>query len=304
MRDIIAISLIIFFGFVLTGVAYCKENPGKTVLTMGRVEETAGIVQKRLGPIVRYLAYKLKDMGIKQGEVLGGQSNATIIKYLKDGSLDIVIEAAFFAVLYRSKTNAVPILFSWRYGTRMLSSFIFVRNDSGIMTLEGLKGKVIAFEDLGSTPEYFLPKIILEGKGFEFVYLDSPHSPVPEDKIGYVFAGDELNITSWVFYNKVDGGALSSAEWSEEEVNPKNYRDKFNIIYSTPQVISAVVLLRKGLDEELAKRIKEELLDMHKNDEGLQALKPFKVDKFEELSESILENIEDMLIIPQKEEIY
>ena len=49
----------------------------------------------------------------------------------------------------------------------------------------------------------FFQKIGMRAKGLELVELSSFNSIVPKDKTGYVFAGSELNISSWVFYKKV-----------------------------------------------------------------------------------------------------
>ena len=67
MRKVIWTSLVLSLCFVSTG-AYSQEVPNKTVLTIGKSTEEIIEYQGKFAPIVRYLASKLKDVGIDQGE--------------------------------------------------------------------------------------------------------------------------------------------------------------------------------------------------------------------------------------------
>ncbi len=184
------------------------------------------------------------------------------------------------------------------------NSFIFVRKDSGIRRLEDLKGKVIAFEDPGSTSAYFLPKYSIEEKGLDFLEIELSNFPVPEDKIGYVFAHQELNISSWVFFKKVDAGALSNLDWHNQEENPGAFRKEYKIIYETQKIPRMLVMAREGLDKIFVTRIKEELLNMDKSEEGREALKGgLKISKFVEIPEGLLESIENLFIEFMEEEV-
>ena len=304
MHKIFVVGLIFTMWFVLAGATYSQETHKKNVLTMGRFSDKAFKEQKQIMPIITYLASKLKDMGIEQGDVVLVRDNETVIEYLKEGKLDIVLETPFSAYQYKVKTNAIPILSVWRKGVGEYSSVIFVRKDSGIQQVEDLKGRVFAFEDPGSTSSYFLPKYTLKAKGLDLVGIDSSDSPVPEGKIGYVFAGSELNISNWVFFNKVDAGALSNSDWTDQKDNPEAYRKEFKIIYETLKVPRMLLVVREGINKKLLERIKEELLKMDKSKEGRDALKPFKVKKFTELSEGSLGHIENLLRKVSSEELY
>lgn len=298
MYRAIIVSIIIPFYFALVSVVFGNEVIGKRVLTMGRVSDKISKEQKQLKPIITYLASRLKDIGIECGEVVLVHDNKSVIDYLKDGKLDIVLETPFSAYLYKTKANANPILLVQRKGVGEYNSIVFVRKDSGIHQVEDLKGKVIAFEDPGSTSSYFLPKYSIMANGIGLEKIESVHSVVPGDKIGYVFAGSEINISTWVFFNKVNAGVLSSTDWLDHKDNPEAYREEFEIIYETQNVPRMLVIAREGLDEKLLKRIKEELLNMDKSDEGRNALRKFKVQNFYEPLEGIddvFKPIEDML---------
>ncbi len=299
MRKTVITGLILTLVFLRADITFGQGAAGKNVLTLGKATRKVSKQQKRMEPIIAYLASRLDDVGINRGELLLARDNEALIPYLQEGRVDVVLETPFSASLYEIKTKAVPILIARRQGVTEYKSVIFVRRDSGTRSLEDLKGRVIAFEDPGSTSAYLLPRLAIELEGFTLVEVRSPNSAVPEDKIGYVFAGEELNVSTWVFFGRVDAGALSSLDWDDQEDNPAPYRKEFEIIYETMSVPRMLVLVREGMDERLRDRITEELLNMDKDEEGREALKPYKISKFMELPED-MENtfkpIEDFII--------
>ncbi len=128
--------------------------------------------------------------------------------------------------------------------------------------------------------------------------LSSFNSIVPKDKIGYVFAGSELNISSWVYYKKVAAGALSNLDWVSPQDVPEAYKKDFKIIYESQKMPEFIVLVREGLDKRLVERIKEEFLMMDKSEAGREALKPNGFNKFVEPKDSLwgfMTTIEDQL---------
>ncbi|MCP4366429.1 MAG: phosphate/phosphite/phosphonate ABC transporter substrate-binding protein [Planctomycetes bacterium] len=307
MHRVMSTALAIVLCLIPPAVSYSQEPSQKNVLTMGKVTRKVDKWHKRMESIVNYLVPRLSDMGIERGGILLAKDNSAGIKLLRDGKLDIAFETPFSACLYKVEANATPILLVNRQDVVEYNSIVFARKDSGIRSLEDLKGRSIAFEDPGSTSAYFLPKISMLAAGVELFKMDSLDSPVPEDKVGYVFAGEELNISTWVYHKKVAAGALSDRDWSDQEDNPESYRREFEIVHETRKVPRMLVIAREGLDKRLVERIKEELLNMHKTEEGREALSGSKIDRFALLlgsSEDALEPIEELLRkIPAKERI-
>lgn len=307
MRKAIIAGLILTLGFVPAAVSHSQEIPEKHVLTIGKATRKVSKWQEQLEPIIAYLASRLGDAGIERGEVLLARDNAAAIEYLREGRLDIVLETPFSACLYKIEANARPILLAMRKGTVEYSSLIFVRKDSGIRRLGDLRGRVIAFEDPGSTSGYFLPKVTMIAEGLEPVKIDSSNSPVPKDKIGYIFAGEELNVSAWVFNKKTAAGALSNLDWPDQKDNPESYRKDFEIIYETEKVPRTLVMVREGQDDKLVERIKEELLNMHNTEAGREALKASKIDRFVTLpvhSEDVLRPVEGLIADIPTEELH
>ncbi|GAB4555016.1 MAG: phosphate/phosphite/phosphonate ABC transporter substrate-binding protein [Pleurocapsa sp.] len=80
---------------------------------------------------------------------------------LQSNQVDIVLTGPAEYVVMRAKTEAVPFIAITRPNYR---SVIAVHKNSGIKTLEDLKGKTIAMSDLGSTSGQLGPtKILVDG---------------------------------------------------------------------------------------------------------------------------------------------
>lgn len=288
-----------FLGIGCYGMVLGQDALGPSVLTMGRATDDVVKEQKRLDPIIHYLAARLKDMGIQQGKTVlaGDNQNSTLISLVRNKKIDLVIESVFSSALLKIKTEAIPLTLVWRQGAGEYQSYIFVRNDSGINNLEDLKGKRIAYEDNGSTSSYFLPKFSLQQQGIEQVELFNFESTVPLGKVGYVFAGSEFNISGWVFFKKVSAGALSELDWHEPEENPTNFRKTFKIIHKTPKVSRLLLLARKGLGNKLMSRIRVELLQMDQTESGKKALQQstYKINKFAPLSDHHHSTLEEIV---------
>lgn len=301
MRKIVTRGIVFSFLLCLQSFAgHSQETSQKTVLTMGKATDSVVKQEKRISPIINYLASRLKDVGIEEGKVVFAADNktSTVINYLNSGRLDIALETPFSTLRYVDEIGAIPLLLISREGATEYNSYIFVRQDSGIERLEDLKGKILAFEDPASTSAYFLPKWSIKAEGLDLVEVHSLDAVVAEDAIGYIFAGSELNVSAWVFYGKVAAGALSSLEWISPDVNPETYREEFDIIYKSQKVPRMLVTVSKDLDKKLVARIKEELLNMAQTDEGREALKAYKIDEFLELPggvDGVFESIRDLV---------
>lgn len=252
------------------------------VLNIGRPTTEVNKEYARLHPIAVYLAERLKSFGITGGDVRvdGKNSKNAIIGMLQSGQIDLVLETPFSAVHLIRKGGAVPLLTVQREGATEYNAYIFVRTDSGIQTLEDLKGKVAVFEDPGSTSAYHLPRKSLEAAGLELTALASPEDGVPEGKTGYIFAGSELNTSSWVYFQRADAGALSNLDWVSPDENPEAFRKEMTILHATEFVPRMLVIARPDLSPDLMAAITEVLLGMHETEAGREALQKYKINRF------------------------
>lgn len=252
------------------------------VLVLGRPASQIQKEYQRLLPIAAYLGTRLGRFGFTGGDVMVAGMNTVeeAIGMVRDGKLDLVFETPYSAMKIVSETGAVPLMTMVRDGLSQYGGCIFVRKDSGIDSLEGLRGKVVAFEDAGSTSGYHLPMAAMRAHGLNMVPLASPDHPLPAGATGYVFAQSELNISSWVFFRKVAAGAYSEANWNSQDDNPAAFREKMRILHETAKVPRMIVLARQGLSPALESEIVRLLLSMPDDPAGREALQGYGISGF------------------------
>ncbi len=137
-------------------------------LILGDVNEDVAEAVEEMQPLADYLAANLGEFGISKGEVVVAPDMESMSELLKNGDADIYFDSPYAATVVYNQAGAVPVLRGWKDGINEYYSVIVVHQDSGIKTLDELKGQVIAFEDPGSTSGYIMPKahlLLAEGLG-------------------------------------------------------------------------------------------------------------------------------------------
>jgi phosphonate transport system substrate-binding protein len=253
--------------------------------------------------MVDYVIPRLKDLGIEEGEVQLYKSNEDLIQAIQAGKVDWISETPFSAVIFQEKTGAEMVLRRWKKKVSRYNTVFITRKGIGVESLSDLKGKKIAFEDPGSTSAYFIPRALLEREGLELVELENPRDKVPPGKVGYLFAGGELNIATWVHRGLVSAGAFSNLDWDDSDHTPDSFKEKLVIFYQSKFFPRAVELLSKDLDPRIKERIVKILLAADQDPEGRQALKEFnKTKKFDKIDpetrEALIEVKELLRYIP------
>lgn len=124
-------------------------------------------------------------------------------------------------------------------GEKTYKSQIITRADSGINSLEDLKGKKFAYSDPSSTSGYFLPKLLFEEK----------HIPLGET----VFAQKHDNVVTMVYQKQVDAGATFYSPPIEKEVDGKKVTEirdaRSRVLTQFPDVGEKVKII--GFSEEI-----------------------------------------------------
>ena len=167
-------------------------------LVLGRVSQDPVKTLPRLQALGEYLVQRLAHLGITGSEEYVARSNAEMVAMLRSGQVDAVSETVMSAFLYADSADAELLMREWKRGVSSYQSVLFTRNDSGIDSIEDLRGRVIAFEDRGSTSGFLIPMAMLRQHGLETVELPAPGIAPPPGPVGYVFVGTEINIAAWV----------------------------------------------------------------------------------------------------------
>lgn len=261
---------------------------------VGRVSENPKKVYPRLEKLAKYLARRLEPLGITAGGVLVAKDNREMISYLRHGDVDLVAESVLSSILYSEEAGAEILLREWRNGVPEYHSIFFAREDSGIKRLADLRGKKVAFEDRGSTSAFLWPLATLKREDLEPVELSSPREEPPSDGVGYAFAMSEENIVAWVALDLADAGALSNQDWDDTDSAPEALKEGLKIVHTSKAIIRALVLTRKGLRPEVKAQVKEILLNMHNEPDGVDVLRAYnRVKKYDVIEGEVAESLDE-----------
>jgi phosphonate transport system substrate-binding protein len=256
---------------IVSAEAQTKQTPPTKRLTLGVVfQGTREPLEEHFRPMVDYAAGKLSPTGETKGMVVVAPTPGQMMKLLEEKRVDFYMESPYSTYLINRLGAARLLLRRWKGGLGEYRSLIFTNKESGIARLEDLRGKIIAFEDPGSTSGYFLPKLLLLKKGFSVTEKADLGSKVPSREIGYIFGNTSKDIVNLVVQEKVAAGAFSNDDYAGLEDKSKTL---ISIVSETESVPRHLVSVRKDLPEPVIKRLKEILLSMHQNEEGQKILR-------------------------------
>jgi len=268
----IALSVAAFLlATVVKAEAQTKQTTSNKTLTLGVVfQDPRQPLEEHFRPLVEYAARKLTPMGETKGMVVVAPTPGQMMKLLEEKRVDFYMESPYPTYLINRLGAAKLLLRRWKGGMAEYRSLIFTSKESGIARLEDLRGKIIAFEDPGSTSGYFLPKLFLLKKGFSVVEKPSIGANVSDREIGYIFADTYKNIASLVLQNKVAAGAFSNDDYASVDDTSKA---SISILGESEPMPRHLVSVRKDLPDPVAKRLKEVLLGMHQDEEAQKILR-------------------------------
>jgi phosphonate transport system substrate-binding protein len=288
LQKVLGFSLVLILGLMSLTVVACQSAAGaKTVedlptpmptpsraetLILADLNEDVEESVEDFQPMADYLAANLGESGILEGKVVVAPDLETMTELLKNGEVDLYFDSAYAATNVYNEAGAVPLLRRWKDGIKEYYAVIVVRQDSGVGSLDDLKGQTIAFEEADSTSGYLIPRGYLLQQGYELVET-SDSIPVADDQIGYVFAGSEENVLAWLLQGDVTASAFNVLDYEEL---PAEERAELMVIAQGNPVPRHVALASPKMDEKLRQQLTELLLAVHQTEEGQAVLETFE----------------------------
>jgi len=268
------LAIAVFF-FVVTGgreaLAQGTQNLKGKTLSLGIVfKGPREPIEAHFQDFVDYVARKLYSMPEMKGKVVVAPTALQLVKPILEKQVDFYLESPYPTYLINKQGVATLLVRRWKGGMADYRSLLFTNKESGATRVEDLRGKIIAFEDPGSTSGYFLPKLFLLKKGLTVTEKPGLEAKVSPKEIGYVFTYSDRKIVELVLANKVAAGAFSTDDYSTLD---ENRRAAIVILAQTEPISRHLVSVRKDLPTETTNRLKEILLAMHLDEEGQKILR-------------------------------
>lgn len=246
------IVFLILLGFGTT--LYAQHRPSHPTLLFGiHPYLHATTLAERFAPLITYLEQHL-EMAI---ELRVGKSYDEHLAAIEAGQIDFAyLGPASYVELLARGAVVTPLVKTVDAGQSSYRGVIFVRDDSGIKTLQDIKGKRFAFGDPRSTMSSLVPIKILERAGITLAMLED-----------YRHFNNHNNVALNVLSGNYDAGAV------KEEIF-RQYRSRgLKAIAWTPPVATHLFVATRHADEILTERINAAFQGVTGSDEGVMALK-------------------------------
>ncbi len=276
--------------------------PAERAIVFGDISDEPVETIEGTQPIADYVAAQLSEYGITRGEVKIAPDLETMIQWMANGEVDIYFDSPYPALVVSQQTGAMPVLRRWKYGVSAYHSVFIARKDSGLGSLADIQGKMVAFEESFSTSGYMLPLSYLIEHDMNPIEKASPETAVADDEVGYVFSTADNTTIQWVVSGKVPIGVVDNVTF--DILIPEETRAGLTILAATEDVPRQLMLLRSGLEPDLAAAIQEILIGIDEVEEGQGALTAFlttEFDEFPEGAEAALSRMQTLYELVQSE---
>lgn len=222
-------------------------------------------------------------------------SYAAVIEAMGAGNVDVGWLATFAYVLARDKFGAEAILATVRQGSKTYTGEIIVSAESGINSLDQLRGRKFAFVDPSSASGYLYPNALLKQRVADYRDPDSFFSE-------RIFAGGHDKVVIAVHNGQVDAGAVfgdsspgvATDARSRMQGTLPDVMDKVKVIAVTDPIPNDTVSVRKGLSPEMVTKLRDGLMRIALTDDGKKALKDlYQIDGLAPASDSDYNPVRD-----------
>jgi phosphonate transport system substrate-binding protein len=235
--------------------------------------EDAQQVMQNAQPLVDILR---KELGMEI-EPFVATDYTGIVEALRVHKLDVAFLAPASYVLAKNEANIKVILKSERKGIPFYYAAIITRADSGIKSLDDLRGKTFAFGDSLSTTGHVFPRKMLKEKGID---------PIRDLKQILYSGGHDATVLA-VLNGKVDAGATyanspdsKDTAWMRYLKDPADIKRIRAIAFSEP-IPADNLVVSDSLDPKIVKRLEEVFVELSRDAKGKKMLRDlYQIDGF------------------------
>jgi phosphonate transport system substrate-binding protein len=199
-------------------------------------------------------------------------SYTPVIEAMGANQVDVGWLAPFAYVLAHDKNGSQVLLASVRQGAKSYRSQIIVRADSGITSIDQLRGKKFAFVDPASASGFLFPNAFLAGMGIDYkTFFSDAIYAGGHDKVVIAVYNKQVDAGA-TFGNSIDTGPPSDARTLVASTLP-DVMTAIKPIAQTDPIPNDTVSVRNGLDPQLVQLIKDGLLYVQSTPDGQKVLK-------------------------------
>ena len=281
MKKILLALFSFIFVFSIVGCSTKTETKKEEkVIKMGFVPlKNSEKLVEDLKPISDYLSERL---GVKV-EAFTASNYIGVVEGLGSGSVDFGIIPPFSSLLAQKQSNAKPILTSkGKSGKPRYTAELYVRKDSGIKSLQDVKGKKVAFVDPSSSSGYIYPGAMLVEAGLNL-----------DKDISYQFSGGHDKSLQLLLNKDVD--VIATFDGVEDRYAKDFPQAKTDIqkLATSDMIPGIMVTTSSKMDKELQDKLEKALRDVE-NDPKMKELftKMFSITGFTDVDQDAYKKVE------------
>jgi len=263
------------------------ENPEALRFSIIPTEET--IQELTLyKPVVDHLASQTG----KKIEFYMPTSYASVIEAMLGGWVDIGVHGPYSYVIAHEKDPSIEVFATYAKRPGFLQeegpgykAALVTRKDSGLDSIESLKGKVLGLTDPASTSGNLVPRVAFtKVLGAD---LEDHFSKV-------VYTGGHDLSTMAVFEGKVDAAFVATHRFDNVVERDMVKLEDFNVLWSSPAIPQDPFTYRGKLCDDLKARIRETFLKLHEVPDAKQFLDNVKSNRFVAMEDADYDIIRDL----------
>ena len=281
MKKILLALFSFIFVFSIVGCTVKTETKKEEkVIKMGFVPlKNSEKLVEDLKPISDYLSERL---GVKV-EAFTASNYIGVVEGLGSGSVDFGIIPPFSSLLAQKQSSAKPILTSkGKTGKPGYTAELYVRKDSGIKSLQDVKGKKVAFVDPSSSSGYIYPGAMLVEAGLNL-----------DKDISYQFSGGHDKSLQLLLNKDVD--VIATFDGVEDRYAKDFPQAKTDIqkLATSDMIPGIMVTASSKMDKELQEKLEKALRDVE-NDPKMKELftKMFSITGFTDVDQDAYKKVE------------
>lgn len=222
-----------------------------------------------------------EEFGRVLGELVGmpvrvtvASDYAAVIEALRNQTADLAFVHPAGYVLANREAKARIVAKNQWHGKTTFTARFYVRKDSGIKTLEDLRGKTMAFVDPASSSGYIYPMVMLIQRGL--VRNRDPKTFFRE----VMFAGSHDASMRALLNGHVD--SIVSFDMAREQyLKDPAERERIAFVAETPPIPEAGIAAREKLDAVTFAKVREALLKIGGPQHAALLKRLYDIDGFE-----------------------
>lgn len=274
-------------GAATSALAQDCENPDALRFSIIPTEET--IQELTLyKPVVDYLSAQTG----KPVEFYMPTSYASVVEAMLGGWVDVGVHGPYSYILAHEQDPSIEVFATYAKRPGHLQeegpgykAALVTRKDSGLDSIESLKGKVIGLTDPASTSGNLLPRV---------VFTKEIGMPLEDYFSKVVYTGGHDLSTIAVYEGKVDAAFVATHRFDNVVDRGMVKMDDFNVIWSSPAIPQDPFTYRGKLCDDLKAKIAETFLTLQDVPEAAQFLENVKANKFVPMTDADYDIIRDL----------